>query len=38
MLKLIMFLKKTKHLYSKVEVKTLKQGKTMFSYQTLNVC
>jgi hypothetical protein len=38
MLKLIMFVEKTKRLYSKVEIKTLKQGKTMFSYQTLEVC
>jgi hypothetical protein len=34
--KLIMFIEKTKHLYSRVEIKTLKQGKTMFGYQTLN--
>jgi hypothetical protein len=38
MLKLIMFVEKTKHHYSKVEIKTLKQGKTMFDYQTLKVC
>jgi len=38
MLKLIMFVEKTKHLYSKVEIKTLKQDKTMSSYQTLEVC
>jgi hypothetical protein len=38
MLKLIMFFEKTQHLYSKVEIKTLKQGKTMFGYQTLKVC
>jgi hypothetical protein len=35
MLKLIMFIEKT-NLYSRVEIKTLKQGKTMFGYQTLN--
>jgi len=34
--KLIMFIEKTKNLYSRVEIKTLKQGKTMFGYQTLN--
>jgi hypothetical protein len=33
-----MFVEKTKHLYSRVEIKTLKQGKTMFGYQTLKVC
>jgi hypothetical protein len=38
MLKLIMFIEKSKHIYSKVEVKTLKSGKTMFGYQTLKVC
>jgi hypothetical protein len=38
MLKLTMFVEKTKCLYSKVEIKTLKQGKTMFGYQTLKVC
>jgi hypothetical protein len=38
MLKLIMFVEKTKHLYSRVEIKTLKQGKTMFGYHTLKVC
>jgi hypothetical protein len=27
-----MFIEKTKHLYSRVEIKTLKQGKTMFGY------
>jgi hypothetical protein len=31
-LKLNMFIEKTKHLYSKVEIKALKQGKTMFGY------
>jgi len=31
MLKLIMFVEKTKCLYSRVEIKTLKQGKTMLS-------
>jgi hypothetical protein len=36
MFKLIMFVKKIKHLYSRVKIKTLKQGKTMFGYQTLN--
>jgi hypothetical protein len=36
MLKLIMFIEKTKYLYSRVESKTLKQGKTMFGYQTPN--
>jgi len=25
-------------LYSRVDIKTLKQGKTMFGYQTLKVC
>jgi hypothetical protein len=34
MLKLIMFVEKTKHLYSRVEIKTLKIGKAMFVYQT----
>jgi hypothetical protein len=38
MLKLITFIEKTKHLYSRVEIKTLKQNKTMFGYQTLKVC
>jgi hypothetical protein len=38
MLKLIMFIEKNKHLYSRVEIKTLKQSKTMFGYQTLKVC
>jgi hypothetical protein len=38
MLELIMFTEKTKHLYSRVDIKTLKQGKTMFDYQTLKVC
>jgi len=38
MFKLIMFIEKTKHFYSKVEIKTLKQSKTMFGYQTLKVC
>jgi hypothetical protein len=38
MLKLIMFVEKTKHIYSRVEIKTLKTGKTMFGYQTLQVC
>jgi hypothetical protein len=38
MFKLIMFVEKTKHLYSRVEIKTLKQGKTMFDYQTLKIC
>ncbi len=37
MFKLIMFIEKIKHLYSRVEIKTLKQGKTMISYQTLKV-
>jgi hypothetical protein len=38
MLKLIMFVEKTKHLYSKVGIKTLKQHKTMFGYQSLKGC
>jgi hypothetical protein len=33
-----MFIEKIKHLYSRVEIKTLKEGKTMFGYQTLKVC
>jgi hypothetical protein len=36
MLKLIMFVEKTKHLYSKVRIKTLKIDKIVFGYQTLN--
>jgi hypothetical protein len=38
MFKLIMFIEKIKHLYSKVEIKTLKIVKTMFGYQTLKLC
>jgi hypothetical protein len=38
MLKPIMFVKKTKHRYLGVEIKTLRKGKTMFDYQTLKVC
>jgi hypothetical protein len=37
-LKLIMFIEKTKHLHSRVEIKILKKGKTMFDYQTLKIC
>jgi hypothetical protein len=33
-----MFVEKIKHIYSGVEIKTLKIGKTMFGYQTLKVC
>jgi hypothetical protein len=36
MLKLIMFAEEIKQLYSRIEIKTLKQGKTMFGYQTLS--
>jgi hypothetical protein len=32
-----MFVEKTKHLYSRVEIKTLKIGKAMFGYQTPKV-
>jgi hypothetical protein len=38
MFKQIMFVEKTKHIYSRVEIKTLKTNKTMFGYQTLQVC
>jgi len=38
MLKLIMFIEKTKQLYSKFEIKNPKKSKTMFGYQTLKVC
>jgi hypothetical protein len=37
MLKLIMFIEKIKHFYSRVEIKTLTRQK-MFGYQTLKVC
>jgi hypothetical protein len=32
-----MFVEKTKHLYSRVEINTQKIGKTMFGYQTPKV-
>jgi hypothetical protein len=31
-LKLIIFIEKTRHLYSRVEIKTLKIGKTLFGF------